>query len=842
MFTLNINNDKYTPAKLPEICAQREYLLAYLDQVALAKLIFISAPGGSGKTISTQLWIKKTHRKALFINLDAYDNSVAIFYRMFCIGILSLQPDNNRMTEILQDPAFYTASVEHTIKLLSEFILDESEYVLVLDDFHTITNQEILKSLPFILRRLPHSFIAFILSRKEPEEPLTDIIASRQAAVIRGDVIGFNTEEIKEHFISYGHIITDKEAETAFAFTGGWAVAVSALAQSVVPALKGFDIQTWDYQIKKLLWDEWDDSMRNFMTASAALDEMPVMLCEEITGRTDAAVLFERLQAQNAFITRVKDGVYRCRRLFLDFLRAQTEYTVADKKKSWRMAAEYYANEGCLPVASRYAYKSGNIQTILDIIYRCITINEVPLYEYADNLRDIIFTKDLNELCEKCPALYAVVACMAFLEGDTNRFEVNIDKLKKCFPEITLKYPGLAEAAAAIMALDYRFSPAEQSVRFFALPSAMFQVNKIGLTVFSLQMPFLHRSGRDYYELTVKKNHNEFVKIHERMYKNNYMQITHGVSAGLFLEQNKINKALIEAQASVSALNDRTSSEMRFSAYMHLAAVYLALEKETLLAALIEEIESLINKSAGLLRQNFLAFKARIKLWNGDRSAAREWLDHYLANDNTPPELYRFYQYFTTIRAYIVLGELERAKELAARIRQIGKDFRRPQDAAEAGVLLASVLWAEGRRNEAQEMMETVLSEMQPYSFIRLIADEGAAVLQVLKKVSGKTERADHTCLPDPVYVNSVYIAAHAVSKKRKGITAELEIKPVKLSKQQKAVIELLAQGYKRESIIEKTGLSLGTVKAHIRLAYEKLGAGNAADAVMKARELGIIQ
>jgi len=41
---------------------------------------------------------------------------------------------------------------------------------------------------------------------------------------------------------------------------------------------------------------------------------------------------------------------------------------------------------------------------------------------------------------------------------------------------------------------------------------------------------------------------------------------------------------------------------------------------------------------------------------------------------------------------------------------------------------------------------------------------------------------------------------------------------------------------------MQKTGLSLNTVKTHARLAYEKLNVSNVADAILKARELGIIE
>lgn len=86
-------------------------------------------------------------------------------------------------------------------------------------------------------------------------------------------------------------------------------------------------------------------------------------------------------------------------------------------------------------------------------------------------------------------------------------------------------------------------------------------------------------------------------------------------------------------------------------------------------------------------------------------------------------------------------------------------------------------------------------------------------------------------------------LAAHETSKQHKGIACHLAAssKPVKLSGQQKRMIELLAQGYRNSEICELTGLKLSTVKTHTAMAYKKLGVNNAMDAVLKARELRLI-
>jgi len=845
MLVLNTQNNKYTPHLLPEIVAPRSELLDRLEQAAEKKLILISAPGGTGKTVTTLLWIKKTQRKAVWIGLDTYDNSVAIFYKMFCTGILSVQPDNDRMTAILQAPAFLSSPVEYTIMLLAEFMLDESEYFLVLDDFHTITNQEILKSLPYILRRLPYSFVTLILSRNRPRVFLSEYMINEQAKIIKADDLSFKTEEIIEYFGAHGRGITAEEAESAFTYTGGWAIAVTALAHSSEQIPQGFGGRLLDTYIKKHLWNEWDKATQTFLLTSAVIDEMPVELCKKITGRADAGALLEHLREQNAFVICVEDGVYRYHHLFLEFLRAQPEYIKADKDNSFILASKYYLHEkGGPPITHYYAYKSGNIEAILYSLNKYhTTVAYTRNIGEINYFRNMLFSPKGESLCKKYPILYASNAYAAFLMGDADKYEKYVDKLKQNLSDVIHKHPQFVEYIFVVVSIDYRISFSNRT----ALPKSLLQNivedNKEKLTIasFSLQMPFLHRSFHDHCELIDKNIFCAFNAKYIKLFRENNEYITHSLRAGLFLEQNQTHDALIEAQDAVGKLAEWTMKEIRFAVQMHLAAVYSVLDKKTELSALLEEVGKFINEDALFLRLNYLAFTTRIKLWNGDNSAAREWLDYYFVTESVMLETYRIYQYFTTARAYAVLGELEKAKKLAARLRQMGKNFRRPQDAAEAGVLLAAVLWAEGNKKEAQEMMETVLLEMQPYSFVRLIADEGAAILQVLKKILHKTKHADYQGLHDPVYVNSVYIAAYAVSKQRKGIMAQKIKKAAKLSKQQKMIIELLAQGDRRESIAEKAGISLNTVKAHLKAAYGKLGSANAADAVLKARELGLI-
>jgi LuxR family maltose regulon positive regulatory protein len=190
-----------------------------------------------------------------------------------------------------------------------------------------------------------------------------------------------------------------------------------------------------------------------------------------------------------------------------------------------------------------------------------------------------------------------------------------------------------------------------------------------------------------------------------------------------------------------------------------------------------------------------------------------------------------------------VLNNGGKALAIIESLIQFAHNYRRPLDLAEAKTLKACLEWACGNRAGATACLEESLLEMQDKGFIRVIADEGAAVIPVLKRIADSISAKNYSGGISRSYITEVLLAAHKVSHQHKGITANFKKsgKPVKLSKQQKKMLELLAQGYKNQEIAGLTGLAMPTVKGHLMLAYEKLEVNNAMDALIKARSMGLL-
>jgi LuxR family maltose regulon positive regulatory protein len=314
------------------------------------------------------------------------------------------------------------------------------------------------------------------------------------------------------------------------------------------------------------------------------------------------------------------------------------------------------------------------------------------------------------------------------------------------------------------------------------------------------------------------------------------------ISSGLLLEQNRLPEALKKALYAKSVIHKSSSKDIIFSIYIHIAAIYAAMGNYGAYQDAVTDAENHITGTkAYQFMPNFKAYTARHYIQRGSCDAAKEWLSNYFITEMKEPELYKLYQYTTSARAYLVLGDLEKTFEYVSKLKKLCEDFQRPLDTAEAWTLFSIIHWKRGNREEAVSALETALLYLQPHSFIRPVADEGESVLPILKIFRQSAERKSYDGQLDAKYIHRVYLAAHEQARRVSGLLPAPDIMNIKLTKQQQKIICLLADGNANAEMMEITGLTLHTIRTHTMGAYKKLGVDNAADAVLKAKLLGII-
>ena len=840
---------KFTPAELPEICAPRKTLLKRLDEAAAGGFVFVSAQGGSGKTVSALLWLKTSKRTPVWIGLDSYDNSPSEFYKQFATGLYSLQPDNKNMRRVLTDESFSATPVEHTVSLLSEMRPLDGRYALVLDDFHLITSSEIIKSLPLVLRRLPRAFVVFILSRAEPPQELRPLIGDEKRGVIRREHLRFTETEVAQYFQLRGTFLVPEEVKAAHMATDGWAIGLGAIALSgQFTGGAGFEFAKL---FEELAWNNWDDGMRNFCLCTAIADEFDAELAGRLSGRSDALAVMEEMSRSNSFLSRLHGVTYRYHHLFQEFLQGQLRQSGIDAACLYKTAAEYYKERGDYSRALRYWLLSGDYKGTDNFLFLFLFRgHKNGVADYADFLHGFFAEKLPDRAAKEAPVLHVLYAWYYYLTSRYAEYAKHMDAILKNLPRIAKAGNEFVEFAMLAFHVDYRKSLQQQVTLFHLFGGILKGYTKRGLATdiasFTHNLPYMHRSNRDYSEIALNpkildKIDNTFAPLLGA----EWVYLRPGIQTSFIYERNRLAEALKQTTEVLGLMTEENKPDGRICVLVLQHSILWQLGRYGEARTVLDELAAFAGANAQYFIPNLTAYRAKLNMLDGDTAAAREWLDQYYVTDIDHIEFFRSFQHFVTARACIALGNVEKALHYLLLLKDFGNNLNRLLDRCEAGAILAALYWTLGRKQEAEAELTETLGALQPYGFIRVVADEGETVVPILKRILAAVAGKGYAGPLKRDYVSEVMLAAHGFGGRHSGYMAgavKKKDKPVKLSGQQAYMLELLCQGYKNAEISEMTGLTVPTIKTHTSLAYKKLGVNNAMDAVLKARELGLIE
>jgi len=342
--------------------APRIALMKLMDTLSQKRIIYIHAPAGFGKTVSSLLWLE--HREALettkraWIGLDEYDNNIYEFCKRFVAALSVLQPDNASLHALSAHGNFNITPVEFTINALNTFKSEAVKNIIVIDDLHVIGNEEILKLLPILLKRLNENCTILLLSRAAPPDNFSDMVSKDEIAIATADCLQFSCEEIKIFFEKNDRMISAEQAEGILSSTGGWAIGIQSI---LISEEELYSIDLTDRYLGSFLkthvWEKWDDKFKIFMTKVSVVEELTSELCiwlakdEKTLKKANFDEILTELAKENAFLRMTGKGTYRFHDLFREFLMSMLKTRgEEDVLKQWSRCGDYFYEKRIISV------------------------------------------------------------------------------------------------------------------------------------------------------------------------------------------------------------------------------------------------------------------------------------------------------------------------------------------------------------------------------------------------------------------------------------------------------------------------------------------------------------
>ena len=812
----------------------RPLLIKKIADKSFKNNIFITAPGGYGKTIAAMQWLDYVHGATAQIIIGNKDNAPSFFYKRLALKLMQL-------VKIEIDSSDTVFTIDNFIETLAALPVKHSRCFLMIDDLQKISNYEILNSLPFILTHIPNYVCICMISRSAPTKSLLD---AGLFEVLTQDELLFSSEEIEYLGAEKDLKLTTEQINDILESTGGWAMYLSALitegGQYKTPKTL---IQFLDTQV----WDLWDIDTKKLLIQLSIPIEITPDLCELLTEKTGGKDILERfVKKDNAFLSYMGDDIYRFHDIFLDFLRKHE--TLLGNYEIHRLndtAAKWYFEK------SEYTESIWHYIRNLDHfgVNKCMNIinyyrAEAELqwtYEFNSRLTHQFSDFLTIEFITENPYLIGVQAVNAYRNSDVETFFYFLDVIHQKLPEFVSQYPELLETASFVFSLDFRIPIREyvkQNIETMTLFLESKPASDSHILTLTQNLPFFHRSMRDfseYYELR-ENDLALFTKTFGFAVGSNYKVIKQSLISGMYYEAGDLIKAVYHAMDGYLACEKGMHPETLFSANMILAAVLYAQGDYWNAEKILDQTEILVKNKTRLFNLNFKAKQTEYAIRSGNIGAAKEWANiysHNIMSENQAQRLSleQICMHFVMIRSYIALEEFKKAIDLGRRLLALATDYNRPLDQIESGILTAKALWCCDEKSKSAEQMEQALCIAMPYGFIQLFVNEGKEILPLLMMISEKASLTGEQSQFLKILMERIY----GTYNMKPGI------EPPRLTPMRRKMLEYLGKGMSYNEIADKTGILRGSAKSTILLLYKQLGVHSAEEAVMKAKMMGLL-
>src|ERR671930_1021951 len=359
----------------------RTDLVERLRRDAERALTVLAAPPGFGKTTLLAGWLTEVDGVA-WLSLDEDDNDPARFFVYAVAALRSVEPElGARALAAQRTPAAGLVEVVLPI-LLNELAAQENEVVLVLDDYHLITNEEIHEALAYLVERMPNSFRLVLATREDPPLPLGRLRARGQLAELRAEELRFSDEETRAFLndaLDLGLPVQD--IERLQARTEGWPAALYLAAltlrgtpdpSSVIEACAGDDRHVVDCLTGEVLARQAPE-LQTFLLRTSILTRLCGPLCDAVTETDGSDRILDELDLSNLLLVPLdaKRHWYRYHPLFAELLRHELERTEPDTVPALhRRASSWCSDAGLIVEAANHANAAGDIDAAVALVGR----------------------------------------------------------------------------------------------------------------------------------------------------------------------------------------------------------------------------------------------------------------------------------------------------------------------------------------------------------------------------------------------------------------------------------------------------------------------------------------
>lgn len=299
-------------------------------------------------------------------------------------------------------------------------------------------------------------------------------------------------------------------------------------------------------------------------------------------------------------------------------------------------------------------------------------------------------------------------------------------------------------------------------------------------------------------------------------------------------QNNECFRALVLVTGTIPFMEQEQDMRCLFVALALQMRILLVNGQISTAKPLVEKIRKRIQETGwDELTSSLNALGCLAACYDGRRSEVEEWLENTAPDENKDIYMMDMFAYLVKIRCYIQTGKYMVAHVLVKHLITLLIPGNRHMDLCECYMLSAIICFKANDRQQLLEELEKALAIARKYRYIRLLADEGNCMAQML--IIYQQERGTDE------FISELIALATKVGKYFTDYLKSPAEYYEPLTATEKVVLRLMAQGLSNNEIADRMGKKTGTVKFHSSNIFHKLRVQNRQQAVNRGKEVNLL-
>ena len=330
------------------------------------RVVQISAPAGSGKTVLVQSWIAEAGLadRVAWVRVGRDERDPRRFWARVADALRATAPGAALVRPVTAAPDLDCWAVVE--RLLTDLAPLADRLWLVIDDAHDLGSDEVLAQLELLVLRAPPELRFVLVTRHDLRLGLHRLRLAGELTEVRANDLRFTLAEARALFGAAGVQVPAGALARLHDRTEGWAAGLRLAALSLAghtdpdrfaAEFSGSERTVADYLLAEVL-DRQTEEVRRLLLRTSILERVTGDLADQLTGDGGGERILQDLERADAFVVSLDAtrSWFRYHRLFADLLQLELRRTEPGEVTALhRAAARWLAGNGYPMEAVRHA-------------------------------------------------------------------------------------------------------------------------------------------------------------------------------------------------------------------------------------------------------------------------------------------------------------------------------------------------------------------------------------------------------------------------------------------------------------------------------------------------------